>query len=171
MSAGQATNGLAGPHAVGADQKRLKQPLTIDTKINACGFGMERVPCIRARSGVHGRLVARPALAAAGLFLAAALTACSSSLETPESMMPTGKYNFYNCEQLATQARETGNREQELRAAMTKASGGPGGEFVNALAYRAEFLSVQGDLKEIEIAAQSKNCKQRMRAISDGAVR
>lgn len=110
-------------------------------------------------------------LASALLALALGLAACSASLETPESMMPTGKYNFYNCEQLASQARESGNREQELRGAMTKASGGPGGEFVNALAYRAEFLSVQGDLKEIENAANAKNCKQRMRAISDGVVR
>lgn len=86
-------------------------------------------------------------------------------------MMPRGKYNFYNCEQLAAQARETGNREQELRAAMTRASSGPGGDFVNAMAYKSEFLSVQGDLKEMEAAAQSKNCKQRLRAISDTVVR
>lgn len=109
-----------------------------------------------------------------GFAVAAALllTGCTSSLETPEAMMPTGKYNFYNCEQLAIQAREFGNREQQLREAMTKASsGGPGGEFINAVAYRSEYLSVQGDLKEMEIAAQSKNCKQRLRAISDTVVR
>ena len=111
------------------------------------------------------------ALRSLGLFLPFALCACSASLETPEGLMPRGKYNFYNCEQLAVQARESGNREQELRQAMTKAASGPGGEFVNALAYRSEYLSVQGDLKEMEVAAESKNCKQRMRAISDTAVR
>ncbi|MGE3144473.1 MAG: hypothetical protein AB7K35_02685 [Pseudorhodoplanes sp.] len=113
----------------------------------------------------------RAALRPFGLFLAFALSACSASLETPEGLMPRGKYNFYNCEQLAVQARESGNREQELRQAMTKAASGPGGELVNALAYRSEYLSVQGDLKEMEVAAESKNCKQRMRAISDTAVR
>lgn len=113
----------------------------------------------------------RAALRTVPLALCLALAACSSSLETPESMMPRGKYNFYNCEQLAVQARETGNREQELRDAMTRASSGPGGEFVNTLAYRSEFLSVQGDMKELEAVAQSKNCKQRLRAISDTVVR
>lgn len=86
-------------------------------------------------------------------------------------MMPTGKYNFYSCDQIATQAQEAGRRESELRDAMTKAAAGPGGEFVNALFYKAEFLTVQGELKEMENAAAAKKCKQRMRADSDSAVR
>lgn len=86
-------------------------------------------------------------------------------------MMPTGKYNFFSCDQIATQAQEVGQRENELRDAMTKAAAGPGAELVNAVAYKAEFLTVQGELKEMEIAAAAKKCKQRMRADSDSAVR
>lgn len=110
-------------------------------------------------------------LAAVSLAAVLALSACTSSLETPQSMMPTGKYNFFSCDQIAGQAQEAGRRENELRDAMTKAASGPGGEVVNALFYKAEFLTVQGELKEMENAAAAKKCKQRMRADSDSAVR
>jgi starvation-inducible outer membrane lipoprotein len=121
------------------------------------------------------RQMSHPALqrspAAVSLAAALALSACTSSLETPQAMMPTGKYNFYSCDQIANEAQQTGRREMELRQAMAKAAAGPGAEFVNAVAYKAEFLTVQGELKEMENAAAAKKCKQRIRADSDSVVR
>ena len=50
-------------------------------------------------------------------------------------------------------------RERELRTAMEKASRGPGGEAVIATMYRPEYLTVKGELEELELMANKKNCR------------
>ena len=63
------------------------------------------------------------------------------------------------------------SRERELKALMDKAAQGPGGELAIAMAYRGEYLSVQGNLRELEAAAVEKNCKMPWRTVSEQAVR
>ena len=55
---------------------------------------------------------------------------------------------------------------------MQRASqGGAGGEAAIVLAYRTEFLTVQGELKELDIAATDRKCSTSWRSISEQAVR
>ncbi|GIK81907.1 MAG: hypothetical protein BroJett024_30120 [Alphaproteobacteria bacterium] len=106
-------------------------------------------------------------LAAAALLLAG----CTLPDDKALTMVNRGKYSLFNCDQLKSQAVQARTRERELREAMAKAAAGPGGELVNAVAYRSEYLTVKGEIEELEITANAKNCRQSVRAISDGVIR
>jgi hypothetical protein len=54
------------------------------------------------------------------------------------------KYTFYKCDDLNVTLSGQKKREHELRRLMDKASRSPGGDFVNLLAYKAEFLRARG---------------------------
>jgi len=70
----------------------------------------------------------------------------------------SGKYQYHNCEQLAT-ARVSGTaREKELRELIERAERGPGGVVAGALAYRPDYIAVSEDLRVIDATARSKNC-------------
>jgi hypothetical protein len=102
------------------------------------------------------------ALAAA---LVIALLAGCSSVE--DAFVAPGKFNLYNCDQIVEQGRASTVRERELKALMEKAAKGTGGGVVNTLAYRSDYLSVKGDLKELETAAIEKKCEMRWRSVSE----
>lgn len=103
------------------------------------------------------RCLQRPLLSAAAFL---ALAGCSLPDDMALSMVDRGKYAFYNCDQLAATAREKANREHELRSAMTQAATGAGGQLVNAIAYRSEYLTVKGELEELQITAREKECRE-----------
>ena len=106
----------------------------------------------------------------AGAFLlAAALGACAMADNESLSalMVAPGKYDFYKCDQLAVQGKERTQRAQALKALMDKAAQGPGGAVANALAYRNEYLTVLGELKELENTALAKKCDMPWRTISE----
>lgn len=89
-----------------------------------------------------------------------------------DSLVRPGRYVYYSCDQMNLAGTDRVKREGELRAAMQKAaSGGVGGEVAIALAYRTEYLTVQGELKELEAAATEKKCATPWRPISGQAVR
>lgn len=100
-----------------------------------------------------------------------ALAACALPDDKALTMVNTGKFSLYDCDQLNIKARENSKREHELREAMEKANRGVGGELVVAIAYRSEYLTVKGELEELERAANQKNCRGSLRAVSDGAIR
>ena len=54
--------------------------------------------------------------------------------------------------------------------AIEKASRGPAGELVIASVYRPEYLTVKGELQELELMATQKNCRNVLRTQSDGAI-
>jgi hypothetical protein len=118
-----------------------------------------RLQDLRLGRLLRGRCL--PALALAGL-----LAGCSS-----ESLVRPGRYGYYNCEQIAMTGKERASREAELKGLMQKASQGPGGELAIALAYRTEYITVQGELKELESAAATKKCNTPWRPISEQVVR
>jgi hypothetical protein len=62
-------------------------------------------------------------------------------------------------------------RESELKELIDKAAQGPGGELAIALAYRNEYLTTKGNLRELEAAAVEKNCQITWRTESERAVR
>jgi hypothetical protein len=98
------------------------------------------------------------------------ISGCTLPDDQALSMVNRGKYALYDCFALGTQARETAIRERELRLAMEKASRGPAGEAVNATVYRPEYLTVKGELEELELMAQKKNCRNALKSQSDSAI-
>jgi hypothetical protein len=100
----------------------------------------------------------------------ALLSGCTLPDDKALSMVNRGKYALYDCFALGLQARESARREHELSAAMEKASRGPGGEAINATMYRPEYLTVKGELEELELMANKKNCRNAMKSQSDAAI-
>lgn len=103
------------------------------------------------------------------VLLGLGLCGCASE-QLSSAIVKPGKYSIYNCEQMAVAGRTHVARERELRELIDKAGQGPGGEVAIALAYRNEYLSVQGELRELEAAAVEKNCKMPWRTASERAV-
>jgi len=104
---------------------------------------------------------ARRLLGAAGLaLLAAGLTGCAGMSEqtAAAAFVAPGKFEFYNCDDIARYAQATRKRRTELEQVMARSAQGPGGEFVNAIAYRTEYLQVRGELDLLEKTAADKHC-------------
>jgi len=97
------------------------------------------------------------------------LTACAGT-EGLSLNNPT-KYNFYSCALLNENGELLTKRERELESLMQKAAQGPGGELVNAIAYRNEYNITKGDLREIERVGAEKRCVLKYRSVSDQVVR
>ncbi len=68
------------------------------------------------------------------------------------------KYEYYNCDQLAVEAKTKSTREAELEALTAKAGRDASGKFASALAYRPEYLQVHGEMNELRKASAAKNC-------------
>jgi hypothetical protein len=106
-----------------------------------------------------GRSSVGKSLGALALLAAVALGGCSTSVEDIGSTaVDPAKFTFYKCPDLIVYNRGMLNREQELRKLMEKAEAGTGGQFVSAIAYQSEYLSVRGDLNLIQKVAAEKNC-------------
>lgn len=104
------------------------------------------------------------------LVLTGLLGACSNA-ELSTSLVRPDRFAYYNCDQLALAGRGRVERERELQQLMHKAAQGPGGEVAIALAYRTEYLTLQGEMKELDAAAAEKKCGTPWRSISEQAVR
>jgi hypothetical protein len=111
------------------------------------------------------RALAPPAL----LLLAGMLAACAMSDNENLSalMVSPGKYDFYKCDQIARQGKENAERAKELKGLMDRSAQGPGGQVANALAYRNEYLTAVGELRQLESAAISKKCEIPWQPISE----
>lgn len=114
------------------------------------------------------RVLQRPAVMMA--LLATGLAGCTSD-QMSSAIVKPAKYSIYNCDQIATAGRAEAARERELKALMDKATQGPGGQLAIALAYKGEYLTAQGNLRELEAAAVDKNCQMPWRTESERAVR
>ena len=102
-------------------------------------------------------------LAAAGGMLLL-LAACGATGDPQQDrlgkfLVAPGKYRLYDCVQLAQAATGFITRERELREAKAKAEAAPGGEFVSAIAYSAEYGRVRGNLDELRREAAEKKCE------------
>jgi len=118
------------------------------------------------------RRLARVLLRGAGALLAVAcLSACSSVVNTPTIFADPGKYQYNTCEQIAGQRKFWSTREQELRTLMDKAEQGTGGAVVNVLAYKADHVAANEELRVLESTARSKNCDNPENWRSNSAVR
>src|SRR5437899_3348086 len=103
--------------------------------------------------------IRRPIAILAASLAGAFLSACSSTGDNPPTVFADpGKYQYNTCEQLAGQRKYWSTREQELRQLMDKADQGAGGPIVNVLAYKADHVAANEELKVLENTARSKNC-------------
>jgi hypothetical protein len=105
------------------------------------------------------RVVLSRPLSALAMLAAVTAGGCSTSLDDIGSTaVDPAKFTFYKCPDLIQRNTVTLKREMELRELMQKAESGAGGQFVSALAYQSEYLSVRGDLNLIQKVAAEKNC-------------
>jgi hypothetical protein len=72
-----------------------------------------------------------------------------------------GRYEFFNCEQLAVQRVAGKAREQELKQLMNRAEQGAGGTLVNVIAYKGDYVAVTEELKVIDMILRVKNAQPR----------
>jgi hypothetical protein len=114
-----------------------------------------------ARAGAQAARVA-PLAAAAGIVLAGGmLAACSSSSDSSFSLFAEpGKYQYYNCAQIAAEMKRWSAREQELKALMDRADQSVGGAAVGFIAYKAEYVAAGEELQMLQSTGRSKSCEQ-----------
>ena len=109
--------------------------------------------------GVAMRTAPLIALFVDGLLVGETLSACSPAVMGPVTVfVDPGKYQFYSCEQLASQRTHWTNRELELKLLMDKAEQGTGGTVVNVIAYQTDYVMAREELKVIDATARAKNC-------------
>jgi hypothetical protein len=105
----------------------------------------------------------------APLLLGLTLAGCAA--ETPLFLADSGKYQYYNCEQLATARLQQTTRQRDLKELIDKAEQGAGGVVVSAIAYRSDYVAVNEDLRVIEMTARNKNCVTPSTWQSNSAIR
>ena len=95
------------------------------------------------------------------LLLGGLLAACGAvSDDTTSTLMVTpGKYQFHNCQLLAQALAATRARIDELQKLSARAAQEPAGQLIGGAAYRAEYIQVRGDEKQILATAREKNCQ------------
>jgi hypothetical protein len=89
--------------------------------------------------------------------LCALVTGCATS-DGPYLFADAGKYQFHNCEQLATVSKQKHDRQRELKELIDKAEQGAGGQIVSVLAYRSDYVAVNEELQVIDSTVREKKC-------------
>jgi hypothetical protein len=81
-----------------------------------------------------------------------------AQIDMPSMHADPSKFMLYRCPQLAQARPPLVARMQELERLTAKAAAGPGGSMVGSLAYRSDYLMVQGDLQNLDRRAAELNC-------------
>ena len=84
------------------------------------------------------------------------LTGCTAITDT--ALIAPGAFDHYTCQDIEARTKTTQLRHTELEQLMARSARGPGGEFVNAIAYRTDYLQASGELKVLAKAAADKQC-------------
>jgi hypothetical protein len=106
------------------------------------------------------------------LLVPAMLAACTSALENPFTVFADpGRYEFFNCEQLAVRRVAGKTREQELKQLMDRSERSTGGTLVNVIAYKGDYVAVTEELKVIDMTLRVKKCPTAENWGSSSAVR
>src|SRR5262249_14740482 len=133
------------------------------------GWSLESCPQDRTGRAVRGAAVVAAILGA--LVTGAGLTGCSTADSTLTVFADPGQYEYHSCEQLAGERKHWAGREHELKLLMDKAEQSAGGGFINAVAYKADYVAASEELKLIELAARAKSCDNPANWRSNSAVR
>jgi hypothetical protein len=133
------------------------------TDVCGIGNGIQRLPklCHHRSGDTTGPNKARPrsrALAAVTLVLG--LAGCGTISDEVASRVITapGRYSVYPCPNIEQLIKSVSQRRTELEQLMARSAQSPGGELVNAMAYRSEYLQTGGELEELAKASAEKKC-------------
>ena len=100
----------------------------------------------------------RPILRVAVISIAAfALVDCSEDRLSRFVVAP-GKYIFYTCDEIATLIKNYTARQEELRQLMARASTDAAGRLIGTIAYESDYISAEGELRDLRATAADKNC-------------
>jgi hypothetical protein len=107
----------------------------------------------------------------AGLLISA-LAGCAGMSEQAvnSAFVAPGKYDVYDCRSLARTIATTQERELELRQLMERSAQSPGGELVNAIAYRSDYMRARAELNLLNETAANKNCQSSSKWSSERSV-
>jgi len=94
------------------------------------------------------------ALAIAGLVSACAVP--QDPLAT--AFVAPGKYEFYDCGQLATAEKALEDKMHKYEKLMAKASESAVGGLVNATTYQPDYISARGELNSVHHTEREKGC-------------
>lgn len=116
---------------------------------------------------MHVRNAGLVAVAAAAL-----LAGCAMSDDKLASMLVApGKYELYTCPEIVEQSKANATRRRELEQLMAKAGVDSGGRLVSTLAYRPDYLTARGEMKDLQEAAAAKQCElPKIENVTAGAV-
>jgi hypothetical protein len=94
------------------------------------------------------------------LALALGLAGCGSLSDDAagRAMVAPGRFAEFPCPNIDERIQAVRTRRIELEQLMARSSQSPGGEFVNALAYRGEYVQAGGELQELAKASAEKKC-------------
>ena len=105
------------------------------------------------------RMRLRPLFMTVGLVLGASLGGCAMSDDRLASMMVApGKFALFTCPEMVQAQKDNVKRQREIEGLMAKAGQESSGRLVSALAYRPEYLTLQGEMKDLRNAAAEKQC-------------
>ncbi len=92
--------------------------------------------------------------------LGLALAGCGSLSDDAagRAMVAPGRFDVFPCPNIDERIQAVRTRRIELEQLMARSSQSPAGEFVNALAYRAEYVQSGGELQELARASAEKKC-------------
>jgi hypothetical protein len=94
----------------------------------------------------------------AGIMAALALSGCTTDDTMSTILVSPGKFILYTCPELIRAGRTMASRQRELESLMAKSRQEVGGEIVNVMAYRQEYLTNIGEMKDLRAQAKEKQC-------------
>jgi hypothetical protein len=97
---------------------------------------------------------------AAAMTMVAGLAGCASiSEQTARTIFAApAKFDNKNCEEIEGLIANNRSRQKDLEQLMARADQAPSGGFVNAIAYRPDYVQVRGDLERLAKAREDKQC-------------
>jgi len=97
-------------------------------------------------------------MAAACIAVTALLSDCASDETMSRLLVAPDQYVLYSCPELAAETRKLAARKQQLESLMARAEQASAGGVVNAIAYRPEYINIQGELRELHRSFVDKKC-------------
>jgi hypothetical protein len=99
-------------------------------------------------------------LGALAVLGAAGLAGCGSISEqtAAKALVAPGRFDIYTCQEIENQIKGTRSRVVELEQLMARSAQGPGGQFVNAIAYQSEYQQARGRIKVMSDVMAERNC-------------
>ena len=92
--------------------------------------------------------------------VALGLAGCASISEQTARVVfaAPGKFDDKNCQEIENLIVGNRARQKDLEQLMARADQAPSGGFVNAIAYRPDYVQVRGDLERLAKAREDKQC-------------